>query len=136
MGLKIHGVNQLLNQLDDILGEQAIKHAVDEAIKDGSLILGMELHRQIKTFSDGTGYSKGYSLEEIHISEPMDRLGNRMIVIHWKGRHSRYRIIHLNEWGTIQNPNPRGKGKIAKAMKLAQREYGRVVRESLRRYIK
>jgi len=133
MGLRVYGVQRLMNELELKFSKEQIKSIVDEALIAGALILGMELRRQIRTFSDGTGYSKGYTLDEITISEPLDKLGNRTITVHWKGKHGRYRIIHLNEWGTIKNPNPRGKGKIAKAMALSQQAYGKAVRDVLRR---
>src|SRR5699024_6777013 len=133
MGLRVYGVQRLMNELELKFSKEQIKSIVDEALIAGALILGMELRRQIRTFSDGTGYSKGYTLDEITISEPLDKLGNRTITVHWKGKHGRYRIIHLNEWGTIKNPNPRGKGKIAKAMALSKQAYGKAVRDTIRR---
>lgn len=128
MGLKIHGVNPLLKELEKKFDKARVEKIVDDALTAGALILGMELRRQLRTFKD-----QGYTLDEMVISAPDDLSRNRTIRIYWRGKHSRYRIIHLNEWGTIKKPNPRGKGKIAKAMKLAQKEYGKTVREILRR---
>lgn len=133
MSIRVYGATRLENELEHKFGKERTKAIVDEALIAGALILGMELRRQIRTFSDGTGYSKGYTLDEITISEPLDKLGNRTITVHWRGKHGRYRIIHLNEWGTIKNPNPRGKGKIAKAMALSKQAYGKAVRDVLRR---
>lgn len=128
MGMKIHGVNRLLKELEKKFEKERINRIVDEALTAGALIMGMELRRQLRSFKD-----QGYTLDEMVISPPDEINGNRTIRIYWRGKHSRYRIIHLNEWGTIKNPNPRGKGKIAKAMKNAQKEYGKAVREILRR---
>lgn len=128
MGLKIHGVSRLLKELEKKFEKERVNRIVDDALTAGALILGMELRRQLRSFKD-----QGYTLDEMVISPPDEINGSRTIRIYWRGKHSRYRIIHLNEWGTIQNPNPRGKGKIAKAMKNAQKEYGKVVREILRR---
>lgn len=133
MGVKVYGVQRLINELELKFGKEQVKSVVDEALTAGALVFGMELRRQLKTFSDGTGYSKGYTLDEVTISEPLDKLGNRTITVYWRGRHGRYRIIHLNEWGTIKNPNPRGKGKIAKAMALSKQAYGKAVRDAIRR---
>lgn len=128
MGLKIHGVSRLLKELEKKFEKERVNRIVDDALTAGALIMGMELRRQLRSFKD-----QGYTLDEMVISPPDEINGNRTIRIYWRGKHSRYRIIHLNEWGTIKNPNPRGKGKIAKAMKNAQKEYGKVVREILRR---
>lgn len=133
MGIRIYGVSRLIKELEAKFNKKRVQAIVDEAITNGALVLGMELRRQLKTFSDGTGYSKGYTLDELTISKPMDSAGNRVIKVYWKGKHQRHRIIHLNEWGTIRNPNPRGKGKIAKAMTLSKQAYGKAVRDTLRR---
>lgn len=134
MAVKVHGVNTLLNELEAKFGQSKMESIVDDALTDGALVFGMELRRQLKTFSDGTGYSKGYTLDELTIDAPSPSgTGSRSVMIYWRGSHSRYRIIHLNEWGTIKNPNPRGKGKIAKAMKLSQRSYSKALRDSIRR---
>lgn len=133
MSVRVYGVHRLINELEHRFGKSRVDAIVDEALTAGSLVFGMELRRQLRTFSDGTGYSKGYTLDEMTISEPLDKLGNRTITVYWRGKHSRYRIIHLNEWGTIKNPNPRGKGKIAKALMLSRQAYGKAVRDVLRR---
>lgn len=136
MAVKIHGVNRLLKELDQKFGKRRIDQITDDALTKGALVFGMELRRQLKTFSDGTGYSEGYTLDELTISPPgKGTSGNRSIRVYWRGPHSRYRIIHLNEWGTIRNPSPRGKGKIAKAMKLSRKAYGKAVRDELRRAV-
>ena len=129
MAVKIHGVNRLINELEGRFGRKRIESIIDEALTNGALVFGMELRRQLATFKD-----KGYTLDELTISEPNARAsGSRSIRVYWKGPHSRSRIIHLNEWGTIQNPNPPGKGKIAKAMELAKKPYGKAVRDTIRR---
>lgn len=134
MAVKVYGVNKLLDELDNRFGKKRIDSIVDEALTNGALVFGMELRRQLKTFSDGKGWSEGYTLDELTISEPDARSGgNRSVRIYWRGSHQRYRIIHLNEWGTIQNPNPPGKGKIAKAMELSKKPYGQAIRDTIRR---
>lgn len=132
--MKIHGVNRLLQELDQKFGKKRIDNITDEALTMGALVFGMELRRQLRTFSDGTGYSQGYTVDELTISPPdANAHGHRSIMVFWRGAKERYRIIHLNEWGTIRNPRPRGKGKIAKAMELSRLAYGRAIRDSLRR---
>lgn len=134
MAVKVYGVDKLIKELDARFSKSRMDAIVDEALTNGALVLGMELRRQLATFSDGTGWSEGYTLDELTISEPDARGGgNRSIRIYWKGPHSRYRIVHLNEWGTIRNPNPRGKGKIAKALELSKKAYGQTIRDTIRR---
>lgn len=128
MAVKIHGVNRLLGELESKLGKSRITMIVDDALSKGSLVFGMELRRQLLTFKD-----KGYTLDEMTISPPDGSNIGRSVLIYWRGPKNRYAIIHLNEWGTIRNPNPRGKHKIAKAMHLSKREYGKVIRDEIRR---
>lgn len=130
MAVKVHGVNQLLSELDRKFGPKRIEGIADSALEKGSLVFGMELRRQLLTFKD-----KGYTLDELTISPPDGTSAGRSVRVYWRGPHSRYRIIHLNEWGTIRNPSPRGKGKIAKAMQLSKRAYGQAIRDEIRRAI-
>jgi|SRR5690625_3496791 len=129
MAVRVYGVDRLVNELNAKFGRARIDNIVDEALTAGALVFGMELIRQLRTFKD-----KGYTIDEVTLTPPDRRAnGARSIIVHWKGPHNRYRIIHLNEWGTIRNPNPRGKGKIAKAMELSKRAYGKAVRDEIRR---
>lgn len=135
MAVKVHGVDRLLNELDGRLGQARMQSIIADAVEAGALVFGMELRRQLATFSDGKGQSQGYTLQELTIMPPQGDGKETKVIVHWKGSHNRYRIIHLNEWGTIKNPNPRGKGKIAKAMELSKRAYGKAIRDAIRRGI-
>ena len=129
MAVKVYGVNRLIGELEAKFNGKRIERLTSAALEKGALVVGMEILRQLRTFKD-----KGYTIDEMTISDPfLD--GNPTVRIYWSGPHNRYRIIHLNEWGTIRNPNPRGKGKIAKALKLSQKAYGQAVRDELRRSI-
>ncbi len=129
MAVKVYGVNRLIGELEAKFNGKRIERLTSAALEKGALVVGMEILRQLRTFKD-----KGYTIDEMTISDPYSD-GNPTVRIYWSGPHNRYRIIHLNEWGTIRNPNPRGKGKIAKALKLSQKAYGQAVRDELRRSI-
>ena len=129
MAVKVYGVNRLIGELEAKFNGKRIERLTSAALEKGALVVGMEILRQLRTFKD-----KGYTIDEMTISDPFSD-GNPTVRIYWSGPHNRYRIIHLNEWGTIRNPNPRGKGKIAKALKLSQKAYGQAVRDEIRRSI-
>ena len=129
MAVKVYGVNRLIGELEAKFNGKRIERLTSAALEKGALVVGMEILRQLRTFKD-----KGYTIDEMTISDPFSD-GNPTVRIYWSGPHNRYRIIHLNEWGTIRNPNPRGKGKIAKALKLSRKAYGQAVRDELRRSI-
>ncbi|MGP9039815.1 hypothetical protein [Cytobacillus kochii] len=130
MSVNIRGNSQLLREIERRLGQQRTQQIADRALLAGARVFVEELKRQFSTFKD-----EGYSIEEITISEPIWVAGKRTVKIHWRGPHGRYRIIHLNEWGTVNNPNPRGKGAIARAMRNAENAYREAIKREIRRGI-
>ena len=130
MKAEIKGQKQLMADLERRLGPTVMKRKVDAAITAGAKVFVKELKQQFQTFRD-----TGASIDEITISEPFWMDGVRTVRVHWKGPKNRYRIIHLNEWGTVKNPNPRGKGAIARALKNSEKAYRDAIRRSLGRSI-
>lgn len=133
MSVTIKGEKALLAELEKRLGKEKMQQISDKALIAGAKVFVKELQAQVRTFSDGKGYSKGHTYDEINISEPMWVGGVRTVKVHWRGPKGRYRIIHLNEWGTVKNPNPRGKGAIARAMRNAETAYKNAIKEAIRR---
>src|SRR5699024_10513719 len=129
MAVKVYGVNRLIGELESKFNGKRIKRLTSDALEKGALVVGMEILRQLRTIKD-----KGYRIDEMTISDAFSD-GNPTVIIYSSSQHNRYHIIHLNEWGTIRNHNPQGKGKIAKDLKLSQKAYGQAVREELRRSI-
>ncbi|TYR81114.1 hypothetical protein FZC66_04420 [Priestia megaterium] len=128
MSVKITGVKEMLQALDNRFGDKAVKRISDQALKAGAQVFVRELKMQFQSFKD-----TGASIDEITISEPMIIGGVRTIKVHWRGPKDRYRIIHLNEWGTVKNPNPEGKGAIARALRNAEKAYRLAVLDAVRR---
>ena len=102
----------------------------DEALRAGAPVFTKELNTQLETFRDTGG-----TVEDVTLTEPTDILGVRVLKVHWNGPHGRYRVVHLNEWGTVKNPNPRGKGAIARALKNSQKEYRSAIKRAIERGI-
>lgn len=128
MSVKITGLQKLLNELEDRYGKQNMQRISDKALLAGAKVFVKELENQFESFRD-----TGDSIDEITISEPMWLDGTRTVKIHWKGPNGRYRIIHLNEWGTVKNPNPRGKGAVARALRNAEKAYRNAIKDIVRR---
>ena len=126
MVVTIRGEMELLRQLEKRLGRIAAQRISDHALKAGAAIFVHELKTQLATFRD-----KGFTLEEVTISDPEWQGLTRVIKVHWRGPHGRYRIIHLNENGTVKNPNPRGKGKIAKALRNSESLYRAAIKRAI-----
>ncbi|MCC2250497.1 hypothetical protein JUJ52_11045 [Virgibacillus sp. AGTR] len=128
MSVKIRGLDKLLAELETKLGKQAMQRISDEALINAAKEFVRNLKSEFESFKD-----EGYSIEEITIKGPeYGPDGARRVTVHWSGPHGRYRIIHLNEWGTIKNPNPRGKGAVARAMKNSEKAYRAAVRNALK----
>lgn len=135
MSIKIKGTNKLIQELERKFDRENIKRISDEGLKHGAKIFVAEMTSQIKSAGD-KGYAKGYTVDEITVDDPVwGDGGNREIKVHWKGPHDRYRLIHLNEFGTIKIPNPPRKGAIARALRNSEKAYAAAIREALRRGI-
>ena len=130
MSVQIKGLDKVLADLEKRFGEGKVRKISDQALKDGAKAVVKELKKQFESFKD-----TGASIDEITISKPMYVNGIRTIKIHWRGPEGRYRIIHLNEWGTVKNPDPRGKGAIARALRNAENAFHTAVKEAVRRGI-
>lgn len=130
MGVDISGNDQLASELERRLGAVRMQQIVDKALIAGAKKFVQEMKQEFQGFKD-----TGATINEITISDPMTISGVRTIKIYWKGPDDRYRIIHLNEWGTVKNPNPKGKGAIARTMKNAANAYREVIKQELRRGI-
>lgn len=126
MSVKIKGLPKLLNELESKLGEQAMLRISDKALMDAAKEFVKALEAEFARFKD-----TGASIEEITIKGPELINGVRTVTIHWRGPKGRYRIIHLNEWGTIKNPNPKGKGAIARSMRNAEKAYRNEIKKAI-----
>ncbi|WP_054859132.1 hypothetical protein [Gracilibacillus sp. JCM 18860] len=127
MSVKVKGLPKLLAQLEQKLGQQALQRISDKALIEAANEFVKVLKQEFEKFKD-----TGASIEEITITGPYWENGVRTIKVHWRGPDGRYRIIHLNEWGTINNPNPAGKGAIARALKISEKAYGDAVKKALK----
>lgn len=132
MSVKITGEKQLLAELEKRFGKAKMQQISDKALKAGAEVFIAELKTQLSTFSRaGKGMSEGYTHDEVTATEPETVGGVRTIKIHWMDGHGRYRIIHLNEFGTVKNPNPSGKGAIARAMRNAESAYREAIKKAV-----
>ncbi|MFP7480197.1 HK97 gp10 family phage protein [Terribacillus saccharophilus] len=129
MSVKIQGFEKMMRQLEDRFGPGRMQRISDQALKAGAQVYVKELKSQLETFRD-----TGATVDEVTISETYtDTNGNRTIKIHWKGPKDRFRIIHLNEWGTVKNPNPAGKGAIARSLQSAKAAYRKTIKQAIER---
>lgn len=127
MSVEIKGVHQMLRQIDEAYGEAKMLRAQDKALNKGVKYFVSVLKANFEVFRD-----TGSSISEITVTDPYFIHGRtRMVKVHWQGSKNRYAIIHLNEWGSIKHPNPRGKGAIARTMFTTERPYREIIKQSL-----
>lgn len=128
MSVKVTGLNELLSELEQRFGKENM-----ERISDAALMKGAQLFVKIVNGYIGASgkYAKGWTIDDTSIEGPVYVGGVKTIKIHWNGPHGRYRIIHLNEWGTVKVPNPPRKGAIAKALREAEQVYRNEVKRAL-----
>lgn len=132
MSIELKGLNQLEQELEQRFGKTKMQQVSDDALIKGAELFVDAINNEISRRPD-EGYAKGWTEEDISISNPMTIQGARTIKIHWNGPHGRYRLIHLNEFGTVKNPNPPRKGAVAVALRAAEAEYKQVIKDELRR---
>ena len=116
MGVEITGLKRLEAKLEEKFGQARMQEIADEALLKGAEVIKRELQQNFETFRD-----TGASIDEITISEPKAGPNGRRREIHWVGPKGRYRLIHINEWGTIKNPNPAGKGRLRHRLKARKK---------------
>lgn len=126
--VKINGEKQLMDELESRFGKDNMERISDNALLKGAEIFVKELNSSIGT---GGKYAKGWTVEDTSISDPETVGGVRVVKVHWNGPHGRYRIIHLNEFGTVKNPNPPRKGAIARAMRNAESAYREAIKQAV-----
>lgn len=127
MSIKITGMDELIGVLDDKFGPEAIARLSDEALLRGADVFIKVLNASIAA-SGHKGYSRGRTVRATTISKEGNR---RVLKIHWNDGSGTYRIIHLNEWGTVINPNPPRKGAIARAMRNGEGAYRQAIKQAL-----
>ena len=126
MGVEITGLKRLEAKLEEKFGQARMQEIADEALLKGAEVIKRELQQNFETFRD-----TGASIDEITISGPKDGPNGRRRDIHWVGPKDRYRLIHINEWGTVKNPNPAGKGKVAASLEGGKKAYRKAVKKVL-----
>lgn len=126
MGVNITGLKSLQAELEKRFGQAKMQELSDQALLEGAEVIKKELEKNFESFRD-----TGASIDEITISGPKDGPNGRRRDIHWVGPKDRYRLIHINEWGTIKNPNPAGKGKVAASLNGGKKAYRSAVKKVL-----
>lgn len=126
MAVTITGLKKLQAELEARYGQAKMQEISDRALLKGAEVIKKELEQNFESFRD-----TGASIDEITISAPKAGPNGRRRDIHWVGPKDRYRLIHINEWGTIKNPSPAGKGKVAASLEGGKKAYRKALKQVL-----
>lgn len=125
---ELKGENVVFAELDRLFGKENMDRISDAALLKGAEVFVKELKASIGTSGK---YAKGWTVEDITVSGPVYIGGVKVVKVHFNGPHGRYRIVHLNEWGTVKIPNPPRKGAIARAMRNAESAYREAIKQAI-----
>ena len=128
--VEVNGIEKVEAELAKKFSKESLDKITDRALIAGAQVIKAELRKNFELFKD-----TGASRDEITISKPMILNGVKSIIIYWSGPKNRWHIIHMKEFGTVKNPNPRGKGAIERSIKSGKKEYLRVVAAEIGRSI-
>lgn len=126
MAVTITGLKKLQAELEARYGQAKMQEISDRALLKGAEVIKKELEQNFESFRD-----TGASIDEITISAPKAGPNGRRRDIHWVGPKDRYRLIHINELGTIKNPSPAGKGKVAASLEGGKKAYRKALKQVL-----
>lgn len=126
MAVTITGMKKLQAELEARYGQAKMQEISDRALLKGAEVIKKDLEQNFESFRD-----TGASIDEITISAPKAGPNGRRRDIHWVGPKDRYRLIHINEWGTIKNPSPAGKGKVAASLESGKKAYRKAIKQVL-----
>src|SRR5699024_3012633 len=127
MSVSVTGTEQLIAKLEEKLGKRNFTMKTDKTLEQIGNLLLKEIVSRIRSAGD-RGYAKGYTVDEIKLSNVIDENDRRTVKIYQQGPHNMEIIIHLNEWGTPHVPNPPRKGVIAISLKTIEKPYKDEVR--------
>lgn len=126
MAVKVTGMKKLEAELEARYGWRRMREISNDALLQGAEVVKKEIEQNFESFRD-----TGASIREITISEATEDANGLKREIHWVGPDDRYRLIHINEWGTIKNPNPAGKGKVAVSVEASKKAYRQAIKKAL-----
>src|SRR5699024_6349191 len=125
--VKMRGQEKILAELSERL-EKRNKRAIDRALMLGAQHIVKKLRQNYAPYKKTAGLTK-----EITYSKTKRKIGERTVMIHWRGPKSRYAVVHLVEWRTIIAPNPPQKGVIERTLRETKEEYRQIVKRELGR---
>jgi HK97 gp10 family phage protein len=128
--IEVKGTDAVLKEIEKKFGNKHMRRLSDRALKKAAEMFLTELKRAIGAVPGK--YRTGATEAEAELAGPKTgKNGERYYVVQWRGKDNRYRLIHINEFGTVKNPNPPLKGAIAKTIKNIEKRYFKTIKREL-----
>lgn len=119
MSVKILGEADILKNIEAKLGKAKTTRVVNKALRDtGDEIVEITKEAVSSYMDTGATYD-----EVVRSNVKGSALGIKEVNVGWRGDKSRWRLVHLNEFGYVRKGNfvsPRGMGKVQGAADKAQ----------------
>ncbi|WP_025728398.1 HK97-gp10 family putative phage morphogenesis protein [Atopobacter phocae] len=114
MKVEVTGVDEVLANLEKKLGKNRVSRIENKALRDTGDKM-VELTRKHVAYYQDTGATYD---EVVRSNVRGAKKGIKRIDVGWEGSKSRWRLVHLNEFGYTRfgkRQNPRGMGAVQRA---------------------
>lgn len=117
-GAELRGIDDVLRNLEARLGDTKVKRATSQALKAVANETLEEFKGALEVFKD-----TGETIESATAGRVTGLATGVPVVKIGFGEGSRWRLVHLNEFGYSKNPHPRGFGVIRRFSEAHAKTY-------------
>lgn len=117
-GAELKGFDEVLRNLEMRLGDEKVKRATSRALKATANETLEDFKVALEVFKD-----KGDTIESATAGRVTGLAAGVPVVKIGFGEGSRWRLVHLNEFGYSKNPHPRGFGVIRRFSESNAQKY-------------
>lgn len=121
MSVNVTGVEEIIKNIEAKLGKERTTRIVNKALRNSGDLVVDAVKAGVAHYAD-----TGATVEEVVKGNVKNRSGKKTIDVGWRGDKSRWRLVHLNEFGYTRwgkRYSPRGLGSIQKAYENSQKIY-------------
>ena len=133
MSVKVTGMDKVIKELERKLGS-GFEPLSKRGLKKAANMFVDVLKKELQSIKGP--YRTGATVDEIDLHGPIKKNDAWTYVVRWRGDNDRYKLIHINEWGTVKNPNPPMKGAIARVLKNTEEKYYKILANEIRKGLK
>lgn len=117
-GAELRGFDNVLRNIDARLGDAKVKRATSRALKAVAIETLEEFKDALQVYKD-----TGATIESATAGRVTGLATGVPVVKIGFGEGSRWRLVHLNEFGYSKNPHPRGFGVIRRFSEAHAKTY-------------